>query len=364
MAQYSKRGKGWQARIYWRDSFGKRHTKSKAGFKTKRLASQWAVAEENNLNQGINIEKEVGFADFFDQWFERYKEPKISEVTASHYRIVSKVIHEYFGNTKIKQIHMDNYQDFINQYGKDHAPMSVRKLNSMIRACVRFAIYDDYLIKDFTMNVSLTANKDKIVKVDYLNTSEIKKLVEETKSSINPKRRYTSKYMILLAIYTGMRLSEIQALTWNDIDLKNNTIKINKSWDANNLDFKPTKNGSSNRIIKVNHSILELIYRLKFGSVSNLIFLNQFGRIPSSAAVNKTLNSILKKLDIHRKNFHFHSLRHSHVALLLANGVDIYAISKRLGHSNTTTTSEVYAYLIDEYKMTTDQQIINALSAL
>ena len=57
----------------------------------------------------------------------------------------------------------------------------------------------------------------------------------------------------------------------------------------------------------------------------------------------------------------FHSLRHSHVALLLANGIDISAISKRLGHSNTTTTSEVYAYLIDEYKEKTDDKIIKTL---
>ena len=81
----------------------------------------------------------------------------------------------------------------------------------------------------------------------------------------------------------------------------------------------------------------------------------------TSGAVNATLRELLKKLKIHRKNFHFHSLRHSHVALLLANGIDIYAISKRLGHSNTTTTSEVYAYLIDEYKEKTDDKIIKTL---
>ncbi len=81
----------------------------------------------------------------------------------------------------------------------------------------------------------------------------------------------------------------------------------------------------------------------------------------TSGAVNATLRGLLKKLKIHRENFHFHSLRHSHVALLLANGIDIYAISKRLGHSNTTTTSEVYAYLIDEYKEKTDDKIIKTL---
>ena len=50
--------------------------------------------------------------------------------------------------------------------------------------------------------------------------------------------------------------------------------------------------------------------------------------------------------------------------LLLANGIDIYAISKRLGHSSTATTSKIYAYLIDEYKDETDKQITKALSSL
>ena len=89
--------------------------------------------------------------------------------------------------------------------------------------------------------------------------------------------------------------------------------------------------------------------------------MNAFGDIPTSNAVNKTLKSLLKGLGIHRKGFHFHSLRHSHVALLLAHGVDLYAISKRLGHSSTATTSKIYAYLIDEYRDKTDQQIVNVL---
>ncbi|MBB1128350.1 recombinase XerC [Limosilactobacillus reuteri] len=78
-------------------------------------------------------------------------------------------------------------------------------------------------------------------------------------------------------------------------------------------------------------------------------------------AVNKVLRKILADLKIKRKNFHFHSLRHSHVALLLANGIDLYAISKRLGHSDIRTTSNTYAYLIDEYKKKTDDQITSAL---
>ncbi|OXE60829.1 recombinase XerC [Limosilactobacillus reuteri] len=86
--------------------------------------------------------------------------------------------------------------------------------------------------------------------------------------------------------------------------------------------------------------------------------------MPTSNAVNKVLKKLLSQLKIHKEGFHFHSLRHSHVALLLADGVDIYAISKKLGHSEISTTTNTYAYLIDEYQNKTDEEIINALEKL
>lgn len=95
-----------------------------------------------------------------------------------------------------------------------------------------------------------------------------------------------------------------------------------------------------------------------------MVFMTQFGTIPTSNVVNKMLRQLLDELGIQRKNFHFHSLRHSHVALLLAKGVDIYPISKRLGHSDIRTTMNTYAYLIDEYKGKTDDKIVNALNQL
>ena len=84
----------------------------------------------------------------------------------------------------------------------------------------------------------------------------------------------------------------------------------------------------------------------------------------SSSALNKKLRQSLKDLGINRSGFHFHSLRHTHVAHLLACGIDIYIISKRLGHTNISTTTRTYSYLIDEYKAKNDEQIRNELDKL
>lgn len=83
--------------------------------------------------------------------------------------------------------------------------------------------------------------------MDYLNISEINKLINRTKIKLD--HRYTSRYMILTAIYTGLRLGEIMALTWDDIDFKHKTISVNKSYDYHSHQIKTAKTEGSNRTI-------------------------------------------------------------------------------------------------------------------
>ena len=90
--------------------------------------------------------------------------------------------------------------------------------------------------------------------------------------------------------------------------------------------------------------------------------MNVFNKIPTSNALNKCLHSVMKQAKINKQGFHFHSLRHTHVAYLIGQGVDIYAISKRLGHSNVNITLSVYAYLVDEYKTKNDNLIVEKLA--
>lgn len=361
MARIIKVGKGnYAARISWREN-GKLRQKYKSGFRLQREAVNFATDFENKINQGVMVTKNIPFSDYFDEWYKTYKQPKITNVTLNRYKIISKVIQKYFKKTKLSNITRPTYQKFITFYGSDHAKDTVQKLNSIVRACVKSAIFDNLLTKDFTQNIELSWNKDRQIKVEYLSIAEINKLVSELENG--RQRHFTSRYMILTAIYTGMRLGEIMALTWKDINFTWKTIDINKSWDyTNGGGFKSTKNDSSNRIIKVNDYILNLLKELKGNS--KMVFENQYKTIPTSSAVNKTLRRIMKQAGIQKRGFHFHSLRHSHVAYLLANNVGLYSISKRLGHSDMSTTSKVYAYLIEEHKAKLDQQIENSLDKI
>lgn len=362
MANYMKRGKKWQARITWRDSNGKLHQKSKSGFDTKMQAKQFAAKLEAKHLEGLNIENKETFSQYYQRWFETYREPQITNVTAKRYKIIKKQIQDSIGKQQLKKITRYQYQSFINDFGSNHAPDTVHKTNSILRACVKSAILDGLITKDFTQNVNLTADKSKIRKVDYLNLTEIKTLANSIIKDHDPT--YTGKYMILTAIYTGMRLGEIMALTWDDINFPFKTISISKAWDyTNGGGFKETKNESSKRIIRVNSELLNILSELKVNH-QELVFMESNGNIPSSNGVNKVLRALLKDNEIDCQGFHFHSLRHSHVAYLLSQGADIYSISKRLGHADISTTSKRYAYLLDEYRAKQDERIEEMLDNL
>lgn len=357
-----KRGSKWQARITWRDDLGKLRQKSKLGFETKQQAKQWAIEQEKKHIDGQLTDNDPAFANYFDEWFSTYKKDKISLSTQRLYFKTSERIHKHWGNKKISDVTRRQYQKFMNSFGKSHAKETVQKTNSIIRACVKDAILDGIIARDFTQRIELTWDKSRTVKVKYLSIEQINDLVNSLELNIKPT--YISRYMILTAIYTGMRLGEIMVLKWSDINFNFKTISISKSYDyVSGGKIKPPKTESSNRTISVNQSLLDLLNQLKEND-HDFVFMGNNGKIPGSTAANKTLKKHLALCGIERNNFHFHSLRHSHVAYLLANDIDLYAISQRLGHSNMTTTAKKYAYLIDEYRARSNQRINQALEKI
>ena len=362
MSYTRKTKNGYYGIAEFRTSDGKRHQKSAGLFKLKREAIEASNELEKELDQRNMSLADISFHDYYLRWFDLYKSNKAQSASAKNqYRIIGNMVKEYFNNTKIADVKRSDYQGFINWYGANHARKSVTKLNGALKNCVGYAMDDDIITKDFTHNVEIAFDRTKKVDVEYLTTKELNTLKTAVISKLD--HHNTSRYMILLAIFTGMRKSEIQALTWKDIDLIHSTISVNKSWDEKKKAFKPTKTSSSKRTIRVNRSLLNVIADLK-ANHSVMVFQNVLGTIPTSNALNKCLRSIMQSAGIEKQGFHFHSLRHVHVAYLLSKGVDIYAISKRLGHSNITVTLNTYSYLIDEFKAKNDTLIIDKLAEL
>ena len=118
LTSIKKHGNYWQARVDYYDYNHKRHFKNKSGFTTKSEAQVWATEKENQLNKGFKINKDtVVFTEYFKEWYETFKEPKLSPVTQNRYKIIMRVLDSYFGKTLFKDISRSAYQKFINEYG-------------------------------------------------------------------------------------------------------------------------------------------------------------------------------------------------------------------------------------------------------
>lgn len=339
-------------------------------FKRKGDAEAWLIRQKTLRAQGIN-KKITAFIWLLDRFYELYKEPFIRPNTMSSWTLARKAFISYFGEDRaVSKITHDNYQKFLTTYGKTHTRAGVISINQKLAEVFSYAVRERYISISPADGVRISGKDPR--KVTYLTVKQIKRVLKYIKTTRFRTRSDADKpigtpYMIMAAILTGARLSELAGLRWEDIDTKNSTISITHQVDLRgNLHSKstklmPLKTKSSKREIPVPKSLISQLEKIKAPNDS-FVFHTQQGGLCSSSTESYQLKVLLRKCEIDAPNFHFHSLRHSHVALLLAQGVDIYAISKRLGHSSFQTTLSTYAYLIDEKKKQENEKIIRALN--
>lgn len=365
MPTFLKKNGKWAVRVSWTEetSTGKKYPrKLKQGFDTKRQASEWANEFLYKVKSGqINTEKKKipSFAGYFEEWAKIYRFPHIRPATKATYNATIKELQKSFGVTKINKITRTRYQSFLNDYSSSHAPVTVAKVKALIKSCLDSAVADRLIPVNFSLGTEAKGNKDLKYKVIYPTIEQIQAILNEAVENRKPSA--PTYYMIITAILTGMRIAEIGGITWDNIDFENKTFKIVRAYDYKGKDmehpFKPLKNDYSERTIRVNQNLLDMLQELK-GNHKELVFYSpKFKCVPYSSGNKRTLRAILSSLNYDLGNFHFHSLRHCHVALLHHKGIEWYAISKRLGHKNLATTLKEYAYLADEDKIKNDNLI-------
>lgn len=377
MASFEKRGKTWQYKISYKSEDGKYKTKSKSGFRTKAEARVHAEEAEKQLKKkqsnGIDVADDPTFLEYFNYWYEIYKEPHISDITKRKYETTKRHMEKYFGNLKLKQINMDRYQKFINDYGAVHALASVKKTNHQLKSCLNHAEHTGMIMNNPTYKVKVIGLPGKDESKKYLDQVDAKKLNKALLDGYDGSQ--TGRAMCLFSLATGCRLGEVMALTEDCIDRTNKTVTIKRSWDYNiTNDFIETKTPFSVRTIAIDSVTIKVIDKciahnkklaLKTGKRNNkqLVFLTKHFSTISPNGVNNALKKALRRGGI-EKQITFHSLRHTHASLLILNGVDLSFIAKRLGHSSSVITAEVYTHVLKELEDKGNEQVENLASTL
>ena len=344
MASYRKRENGkWEYRISYKTADGKYKKKEKGGFATKKLAQAAANEAERLLESNFQIDSNITLADYFEKWMKIYKEPNISEITYRAYQNTAKKVKKIFGTQKLTAITSTQYQEVINDYANTHAQDTVERLNIHIKSCVKMAVHEGYITRNFCDFVIINAkNKGRSKETKFLELEEYEKLI----ATSYKKRDVTSYAVLYLIAKTGLRFAECLGLTTDNINAEEHTITVNKTWNyKTNAGFLPTKTKSSEREIPIDQETLDFLLALPSQDKNKLF------PIISNNAVNKTLRKIIGR------EVRVHSLRHTYASFLISQNIDLISISSVLGHENLNITLEVYAHQLQEQKKRNDDKI-------
>lgn len=301
------------------------------------------------------------FCEYFKSWVDAYKAGTVAEVTLDKYQMTHMRLKELAPTLDLKDIGRREYQQLINDYANTHEKQTTMDFHRQLKACLLDAYDEKIIARDPTRKVVIRGKMPTGKKMKYLNRDELQKLLNVL--PLNPDKT-DFNWLILLLAKTGLRFAEGLALTPNDFDFENKRIKVNKTWNYKkpNGGFMPTKNQSSVRDITIDAILAHQFKRLTNGFPTD----NPFFFDPNVRVFNSTLNSYLerycKKAGV--PVISAHCLRHTHASVLLASGVSILSVSKRLGHSNVTTTQDTYLHIIKELEEKDKDKAMDCMSSL
>lgn len=383
-----KRGQKWQYQFEAAKIEGKRKQITKSGFNTKKEALEAgvkALAEYNN--SGLHFEpSEISVSDYFDYWYKNYVVLELKINTQKSYKnYIENHIKPNLGIYKLKSLTPTILQEFINSkyiagFSKNH----LINLMGVLSGALKYAVHPYNFIKSSPM-LYVNFPKYEHSKTDanhkYIKPDEFEKIIN--------RFPYGSTFYlpIIIGYYTGFRIGETLGLTWDDIDLENRKISINKiiyyNDDTKLWYFGTPKTPTSTRTIEIGTTLLNILKKYKTDQLQNKlkygchytcvyegieIINNKKYRPLYSLKANIPAGTLKKVEMVCTKEdgeivtpnsfkyaskvinyglgitFNYHSLRHTHATTLIENGAEIKDVQIRLGHANIETTYNTYVH--------------------
>lgn len=331
---YTKRGNSYRLRFTYKGKTYSKTIKLNKGQKIERELDKFI----EEIKDGNNISNNINFITFAQKWLDDYAKPNLRERTVQGYKdYLNLRLIPYFGNMNLSDIQLYDIQKFVNSLSSTLSSETIRKYKNCLSCIFNYAVRWNFLKFNPCNGVIIPKGLDTSVKPVFLTKDEVKQLL----LYLN-KEDLKHQIIVRLALQCGLRRSEILGLTWNAIDFKNNTISIYQATTTIRgvgTVISNTKNQSSIRTIYVKDEIIELLKKLP--KETELIFNGI-----SNNAVSKWFKRFIEKNNL--KHMRFHDLRHTHATLLIANGIDMKTVSSRLGHSNISTTMNIYTHVLSE----------------
>lgn len=373
----SEKNGNYYAVLSYTDAFGKRKTKwVNTGLPVrgnKKKAEAFLTEERKKFQTAEPVTGGVLFADYIEQWLEVAK-PTIAVATyASYCAMVKRVIAPYFRERRItlQGLTPKDIQDFYLEKLKTVSASSVIHYHANIHRALKHAVKLDLIPTNPADKVD-RPKKDRFIGSFY-DAEEVNKLFEVSKGT-------KLEFPILFGAFYGLRRSEALGLKWDAIDFENDSITIRHTVTSVTLDGKvqlvaadTTKTKSSLRTLPLVPFVKERLLLLKKEQENNrrlcgrsyhkqyagYVCINEIGDLIKPHYVTEQFPKLLDANGLRR--IRFHDLRHSCASLMLANGVPMKQIQDWLGHSDFSTTANIYAHLDYSTKLSSADAMLSGL---
>lgn len=405
MVNVRKRGNFYEYNFDVAKIEGKRKRITKSGFKTKAEAlKQGTIAYNEYLNTGRKfVSNEMSYSDFLDYWLDNHCKINLKYHTIEAYsNIVKTHLKPNLGFYKLSQITKPTLQDFLNKIyvEKAYSKNFLNNIRKVLKCSFNYAVDNEYVKVNSAANLKLPKYDEPPKDVAHIfTTEEINTILDRFKNN------HCVYYAFLTAYCTGLRIAEVFALTWDDIDFNNKTISVNKNILKKNQAggtksrhlsgnsttvwyFGTCKTQTSYRTVPIGDTLLNALKEYKEGqekhkqnygdtymkhykkNVINLYnnkpeikIVNAYAEIdvalPEVNFVFIKNNGVYEGTDSCKYPFkvihyelgipcRFHDFRDTHATKLIESGADIKAVSKRLGHRNIDITYNIYVRVTEK----------------
>ncbi|MFJ7933667.1 tyrosine-type recombinase/integrase [Sporosarcina sp. NPDC096371] len=342
---------------------------------TKKEAVRRAQLAADELSKERQTMKRI-VQEVYDEWLNVYKETvKASSVKTR--MVAIKPFIDKHGAHLISKLQINDIQKFLVErrdtgISQHHIAGTRTTLNLMFD----FAVKNDYVEKNIVKDTVIPkANKKSRLLVNakkkYLEKDEIQNFLAGVRSS----GRRNAYPVALTMLSTGLRIGEVLALTWNDIDLEKRVLVVNKTLfekgaEEGGFEFAPPKTEDSNRTVSFNEDLAEELKRMKVqynkekliglrdpkSEFRNLVFAGKYQQPVRAVTIGSVFNTIYRAYGINDVSG-THILRHTHITMLVEAGVDLPVIMERVGHSNINITLEIYTHVTKKMQQQSDDKI-------
>ena len=371
----------YYAVLNYRNAGGQRKTKWVALGLPEKGNKRKAEAELARLRAEFEPPKEVGvlssdmlFADYLLEWLEIAKGRLAVATYSSYAAMIKRPVGPYFRqrNLTLRELEARHLQMFYSEMLRKVKPNTVIHYHAIIHSALKYAVKTDMLVQNVADKVD-RPKKNSFQPV-FLSAEEMQKMFEALRGT-------KLELPVLVAAFYGFRRGEVLGLKWDAIDFERGTISVIRTVTTITVDGKQTeieqqsaKTKSSLRTLPLIGSFREYFLQVKEAQELNkqicgncynheydgFVFVDELGE---RMRANYLTSAFPKFLESHGlRRMRFHDLRHSCASLLLANGVPLKHIQEWLGHSDFTTTANIYAHLDYKSKITSAQAMETGLA--